>query len=86
MHCSLKSGIHGPGPYTDIRMVLESIITANANHTPLAEVHEGKALKLYFLPWRGDLADGKEFRVFVDGGRITAMSQQHLCVVVVLQW
>lgn len=89
-HVSLKGGIHGVGPYTSFKQILESIITARAGHSPLEEnsPHSEDALhsedrttaksatiKLYLLPW---VEIFQEFRVFVYKGRITAISQQNL--------
>jgi hypothetical protein len=74
---SLKEGIHGIGPYTNMRQVIESLITCNPTHTPVSD--DVKQIKLYLLSWI-DIYPHKEFRVFVYMGNITAISQQHIYV------
>jgi hypothetical protein len=74
---SLKEGMHGVGPYTTIKQIIESLITCKSSHTP---IYEGVThIKLYLLPWV-DISPDKEFRVFVYNNNITAISQQHLYV------
>ena len=74
---SLKEGIHGAGPYTTIKQIIESLITCKETHTP---IYDGVThIKLYLLPWI-EIDPNKEFRVFVHDGNITAISQQHLYV------
>jgi hypothetical protein len=73
-HVSLKAGVHGVGPYTDARRVLEGIATASRGHTPLAC---GGPLVLFVFPWL-DLDPAYELRVFLYKGVMTAASQQHL--------
>lgn len=70
---SLKTGVHGPGPYTTVQAVLESLVTARGTHTPLAG-GTPTPLKLYLLPW---VNIQLEFRVFVHQGTVTGVSQQH---------
>lgn len=72
---SLKYGQHGPGPYNNLKQVMESIVSSIPGHTPLYE--DTEEIKLYMLPWL-DLNPSKEFRIFVYKGRITAISQQDL--------
>jgi hypothetical protein len=73
---SLKNGKHGAGPYHSLRMVIESLVSCNVKHSPLAKLKD--YLKLYLLPWQ-DLDQDAEFRVFVRSGNvITGISQQHL--------
>lgn len=74
---SLKTGMHGVGPFTTWRAILEGLVTCRPNHTPLVPeaVRDGR-LRLYILPWRDVDADF-EFRGFVVRGRLTALSQQH---------
>uniref|UniRef100_A0A6C0EAT9 ATP-grasp domain-containing protein n=1 Tax=viral metagenome TaxID=1070528 RepID=A0A6C0EAT9_9ZZZZ len=68
---SLKYGIHKNKKYTDIKDIIESIITAPRTHSPLNKYD----LKLYIVPW----VDIKyEFRVFVHNKKITAISPQHI--------
>lgn len=73
---SLKYGVHGCGPYTDVRAVLESIVTAPGDHSPLHALHDGQ-LRLYLFPWV-PINPAREFRVFVHDRRVVAASQQHL--------
>jgi len=70
---SLKTGIHGVGPYQDLKQVIESMVTCREGHSPFSEPN----IRLYFLPWIKIDSD-KEFRVFVKNGEITAISQQQL--------
>ena len=72
---SLKCGIHGKGPYKNMKTILESLVTAQWYHTPVNQ--DTKELKLYLLPWK-NIEYFKEFRVFVHNQHITAISQQHL--------
>ncbi len=73
---SLKYGTHGCGPYTDLRAVLESVVSAPLDHSPLQSLVHGRLL-LYLFPWV-ELDKSREFRVFVHNGRVCAMSQQFL--------
>lgn len=75
---SLKYGQHGVGPYTNIKQVIESIVTTIPGHTPLYD--DIKTIKIYLLPWL-KMSEWKEFRVFVYNKRITAISQQNLFAV-----
>lgn len=73
---SLKNGIHGVGPYTNLRKIIESLITCNAGHNPMSDYQpETRTLRLYLFPWL-DIQD--EYRVFVHNRRVTAISQQDL--------
>ncbi len=76
---SLKEGIHGVGPYTSVKMMIESLVSCKIGHSPI-EVYT-EEVKLYLMPWQENLAFHKEFRVFVKNMRITAISQQHLYTV-----
>jgi hypothetical protein len=67
---SLKSGMHGVGPYTNMRMILESMCTTTHFHSAIES-------KLFLLPWKKQLINDFEFRIFVYQGKITAISQQH---------
>lgn len=73
---SLKEGIHGVGPYTSVKMIIESLVTCRSGHSPIEVYTED--VKLYLMPWKDNLIFHKEFRVFVKHKRITAISQQHL--------
>lgn len=68
---SLKSGMHGAGPYYDLNTIVESIVTSTSTHTPVK--YNTTSIKLYLLPW---LTIKHEFRVFVHNKKITAISQQ----------
>ena len=46
---SLKAGQHGVGPYTDIRSVLESLVTCVHDHLPIKPT--SKSIKVYVIPW-----------------------------------
>ncbi|CAE6942444.1 unnamed protein product [Symbiodinium sp. CCMP2592] len=73
---SLKDGLHGVGPYSSLKSIIESAVTARGGHQGVDSGTE--QLKLYLFPWRTDLDDFREFRVFVSNGRVTAFSQQKL--------
>lgn len=71
---SLKNGMHGAGPYTNLRKIIESLITCNAGHNPMSDYQpETRLLRLYLFPWL-DIQD--EYRVFVHNRHVTAISQQ----------
>lgn len=72
---SLKEGLNGAGPYTDVKSIIESLITCRSTHTPVRD--DTESIKLYLLPWLKMDSD-REFRVFVHQNRVTAISQQHL--------
>lgn len=70
---SLKYGIHRNVPHRSFRTIFESTVSCPPGHTPLGE----KQLIFYLTPWI-ELNRDLEFRVFVYGKRITAISQQFL--------
>ena len=72
---SLKEGMHGIGPYKNIRQIIESIVTTKVGHFPFQE--EDTSCPIYFMRWR-NIDPEKEFRVFVYKNEITAVSAQHL--------
>jgi hypothetical protein len=72
---SLKYGIYGAGPYSDISKVLESIVTSTGGHLPF-KAGDLKC-RVYLLKWI-EMEREKEFRIFVHRNRITAISQQFL--------
>ena len=74
-HVSLKYGKHGIIPYTNLKDVIESLVSSTTGHCPLknADTH----LKLYLIPWQ-IINPCCEFRVFVHKNKITAISQQEL--------
>lgn len=72
---SLKDGKHGKGPYTNIRQVIESLVTCTSRHTPLST--NRLEILLYVIPWV-TIPKYKEFRVFIYQNKINAISQQNL--------
>jgi hypothetical protein len=76
---SLKYGMYGVGPYSDLTKIIMSVVTCERGHEAIRT--EGSnlstSLKLYLCPWV-DIKLGKEFRIFVYNNKITAISQQHL--------
>lgn len=79
---SLKTGMHGAGPYTSLRAVVESLGTCVMGHAPFDHLEDLENsdgdLCLYLFPWMPDLQPDLEFRAFVFRGRVTCVSQQHL--------
>jgi hypothetical protein len=75
---SFKYGVHGVGPYTSAAQVYASLCTAPSDHTPLRDAGPDGRLALFAFPWL-DINPDLEFRVFVRGGVVTAVSQQHWC-------
>lgn len=73
---SLKYGVHGTGPYTNFKDIIESICTTISGHKIFHE--NDKECKLYLLPWIENFDIEKEYRVFVYNKKITAISQQNL--------
>ena len=73
---SLKSGEHGPGPYYNIKQIVESLVSSVHGHTPIYP--NTAELTIYLIPWEPAISDSNEFRVFVNANRITAISQQAL--------
>eukprot|EP00734_Pompholyxophrys_sp_LG126_P000188 Pompholyxophrys_sp_v1_NODE_34_length_3454_cov_2.369520.p1 type:complete len:295 gc:universal NODE_34_length_3454_cov_2.369520:2398-1514(-) len=71
---SLKEGIHGVGPYNNIRAIIESMVTSKPTHRPFIP---GEPCRIYLLKWL-DIDIEKEFRVFVYRGEVTAISAQRL--------
>ena len=75
---SLKRGVHGIGPYSSLKQIVQSLVTTDTGHSVLTdEVFKEKTLKIYILPWI-NMIDHQEFRVFVKDKRINAISQQAL--------
>jgi hypothetical protein len=72
---SLKYGIHGIGPYNNIKNIIESSVTCIEGHTPLYPYV--KKIDVYLLPWV-KIEPVNEYRVFVCNNQITAISQQNL--------
>ena len=75
---SLKTGMHGAGPYTSLKQIFESLVTCTDNHSPLnIKFLTEQYLKLYLMPWI-KIDSNKEFRIFVYNNKITAISQQNI--------
>lgn len=71
---SLKYGMHGTGPYYNIKQIIESIVSTIRTHTPI--YLDTVQIPIYLIPWNPKISDFNEFRVFVSQGKITAISQQ----------
>lgn len=71
---SLKDGQHGIGPYSDLKSILESMVTSRKTH--LCFHKEDQLCPIYLIPWT-QIEDDKEFRLFVHNNKITAISTQH---------
>lgn len=65
---SLKTGCYGPGPYKNVKMIVQSMVTTTYNHSGLSQ-------KIFLLPWR-NLDKYREMRVFVYQNKITCISPQ----------
>ncbi len=72
---SLKEGMHGVGPYTDFRSMIQSALSSGHGHLTINP--EDTELTLYLLPWI-EIDEDKEFRIFVHNNCITAISSQHV--------
>jgi hypothetical protein len=73
---SLKYGKHGAGPYTNLRDIIESLVTCIETHSPLKNIKDS-SIKLYLFPWI-EMNEDLEFRIFVYNNKITAISQQNI--------
>ena len=74
-YVSLKEGKHGIGPYTDIRSIIESIVTTVTCHMFFRD--DDTSCIMYLINW---LEIDQEFRVFVYQNEITAISTQHIYI------
>ena len=74
-HVSLKTGIHGIGPYFNIKQIIESICTCSSGHAAINKTD--KELNIYLMPWL-NLDTDKEFRIFVHNNKITGISIQKI--------
>ena len=72
---SLKEGMHGKGPYTDFRSMIQSSVSSGHGH--LAFNPKDTEIHFYLVPWI-EIDGNKEFRIFVHNNHITAISSQHL--------
>lgn len=75
---SLKYGKHGPGPYRDLKEIIESLVTSSSGHECIKP--DDIECTIYFMRWQS-MDPFKEFRIFVHQNRITAISDQHLHVI-----
>jgi hypothetical protein len=76
---SLKYGIHGCGPYFNVKQIIESICTTTAGHRCInydKDRVDIEYITFYLMKWRNDISINNEFRVFVYKNNITAISQQ----------
>ena len=71
---SLKYSQHKCGPYTNLRQLIESLITCISGHSPIEQ--DTKQINVYLIPWQ-IIDEDKEFRVFIYKNNITAISQQN---------
>jgi len=76
-YVSLKKGIHGIGPYFDIKSIIESICTSTQQHATIEE--SDLELNIYLMKWL-EMDSKKEFRVFVNNNKITGISVQNIYV------
>jgi hypothetical protein len=72
---SLKESSFGIGPHNSLERILPAVLACESGHSCFRQTDKTKTL--YFMPWI-EIDVLKEFRVFVFGGRVTAISQQFL--------
>jgi hypothetical protein len=72
---SLKHGIYGCGPYTNLEMVIKSLVSGKVGHSSIDD--DTTILTFYMIDWV-DIIQDLEFRVFVFENNITAISQQNI--------
>lgn len=72
---SLKYGMHGVGPYSNMKSIIESIVTTTPTHKCFNDTDT--EMIIYLIPWK-EVNYEKEFRVFVHNNIITGISIQHL--------
>ena len=75
-YVSLKYGQYGPGPYKNIKSILSSLVTSKHNHACIRSGDD--TCKIYFIDWIENYDDEREFRVFISGNEINAISIQNL--------
>src|SRR5207247_4673585 len=71
---SLKSGIHGVGPYDNLKNIIRSIVTSKLGHECISIDDDLERFRIYLFPW---ITIQHEFRAFVYQNRISAISTQH---------
>jgi len=72
---SLKYGTNGIGPYYSFKSIIESIVSSIGGHSPIKP--DIQVIQIYCIPWV-KISDKDEYRVFVYGNKITAISQQNI--------
>ena len=72
---SLKTGVHGVGPYRSALEILQSLVTCRLGHH--AFDRGDSHITLYVTPFL-KLRRDREFRVFVSDRRVTGISQQFI--------
>jgi len=72
---SLKCGQHKTGPYNNLRMIIESLVSCTLTHKPIHS--ETDKITLYLFPWIY-INPKNEYRIFVFNDNITAISQQNI--------
>lgn len=72
---SFKYGQHKVGPYTDLKMIIESLVSCIHGHKPIYD--DSIEIVIYLFPWV-EIRTDSEFRVFVHNNNITAISQQNI--------
>ncbi len=72
---SLKTGVHGSGPYNNLKTIIQSIITSSLGHECISLSDDLQKFKIYLLEWENIK---HEFRVFIFQNEITAISTQHI--------
>lgn len=69
--CSPKDGLHGKGPFTTAKQIMDTIVTSHR----AANAFTKNSRILYIEPWRLDWKEENEFRVFVYNKKVTAITQ-----------
>ncbi len=72
---SLKYGQHKTGPYNNLHMIIESLVSCTLTHKPIHS--ETDEITLYLFPWIY-INPKNEYRIFVYNNNITAISQQNI--------
>jgi hypothetical protein len=72
---SLKYGMHGVGPYSNFKKIIESMVSTMHGHECFKK--DDLTCTIYFMKWINMDCD-KEFRIFVYNNEITAISAQYL--------
>lgn len=72
---SLKTGIHGIGPYNNMKEIIESIVTCRYGHHSFDKSDDN--IIIYLMNYLNMDID-KEFRVFIVNNKISCISQQNI--------